>query len=122
MSEFGRRVGSNGSYGSDHGTGGPVMMFGLGVKPGIYGTVPDMSLSNVGMQFDYRQIYANILHEWMGVDKSVIANGDERETVVTILALQEAATHFNDDFPFLIMSGYVLAFQSLEKFGREREQ
>ncbi|WP_420576173.1 DUF1501 domain-containing protein [Ekhidna sp.] len=74
MSEFGRRVGSNGSYGSDHGTGGPVMMFGLGVKPGIYGTVPDVSQSNVGMQFDYRQLYANILHEWMGVDRSVISN------------------------------------------------
>lgn len=74
MSEFGRRVGSNGSYGSDHGTGGPVMMFGLGVKPGIYGTVPDVSQSNVGMQFDYRQIYANVLYEWMGVDRTVIAN------------------------------------------------
>ncbi|MEM7297796.1 MAG: DUF1501 domain-containing protein [Bacteroidota bacterium] len=74
MSEFGRRVGSNGSYGSDHGTGGPVMMFGMGVKPGIYGTVPDLSLSNVDLQFDYRQLYANILHEWMGVDQSVITN------------------------------------------------
>ncbi|MEO1254238.1 MAG: DUF1501 domain-containing protein, partial [Bacteroidota bacterium] len=72
MSEFGRRIGSNGSYGSDHGTGGPVMMFGLGVKPGIYGTVPDVSLGNVSMQFDYRQIYANILYEWMGVERSVI--------------------------------------------------
>lgn len=74
MSEFGRRIGSNGSYGSDHGTGGPVMMFGLGVKPGIYGTVPDASQNNVGLQFDYRQIYANLLHEWMGVDQSVITN------------------------------------------------
>lgn len=74
MSEFGRRIGSNGSYGSDHGTGGPVMMFGQGVKPGVYGTVPDVSQNNVGLQFDYRQIYANILHEWMGVDKSIISN------------------------------------------------
>lgn len=74
MSEFGRRVGSNGSFGSDHGTGGPMMLFGLGVKPGIYGTVPDVSQSNVEMQFDYRQIYANILFEWMGVDASTIAN------------------------------------------------
>jgi uncharacterized protein (DUF1501 family) len=74
MSEFGRRIGSNGSYGSDHGTGGPVMMFGLGVKPGVYGTVPDVSQNNVELQFDYRQIYANILHEWMGVEKSVISN------------------------------------------------
>ena len=72
MSEFGRRIGSNGSYGTDHGTGGPVMMFGAGVKPGIYGTNPDLNENNVGMQFDYRQIYANILNEWMGVDKEVI--------------------------------------------------
>ncbi|MEM6641507.1 MAG: DUF1501 domain-containing protein [Bacteroidota bacterium] len=72
MSEFGRRIGSNGSYGSDHGTGGPMMMFGVGVKPGIYGVNPDMSGRNVGLQFDYRQIAANVLFEWMGVEKSVI--------------------------------------------------
>ena len=74
MSEFGRRVGSNGSYGSDHGTGGPIMMFGRGVKPGIYGTVPDLSLNNVTLQFDYRQVYANVLYEWMGVDQSVLTD------------------------------------------------
>lgn len=74
MSEFGRRVASNGSYGTDHGTGGPILMFGLGVKQGIYGTVPDVSQNNVGLQFDYRQIYSNILHDWMGVDKEVISN------------------------------------------------
>ncbi|UXP30841.1 DUF1501 domain-containing protein [Reichenbachiella agarivorans] len=72
MSEFGRRIASNGSYGTDHGTGGPVMLFGAGVNAGIYGTNPDLSKNNVGMQFDYRQIYANILHEWMGVDQSVV--------------------------------------------------
>jgi len=74
MSEFGRRVGSNGSYGTDHGTGGPVMMFGDGVKPGVYGTNPDMSSNNVQQQYDYRQIYANVLHEWMEVDKATIAS------------------------------------------------
>ncbi len=74
MSEFGRRIGSNGSYGTDHGTGGPIMMFGLGVKPGIYGTVPDLSKSNVGLQFDYREIYSNVLKDWMGVEQSVITN------------------------------------------------
>ncbi|MGL1889863.1 MAG: DUF1501 domain-containing protein [Reichenbachiella sp.] len=72
MSEFGRRIGSNGSFGTDHGTGGPVMMFGAGVKPGVYGTNPDLSANNVGMQFDYRQVYAGILDEWLGVDRAVI--------------------------------------------------
>ncbi|MEQ9402737.1 MAG: DUF1501 domain-containing protein [Cyclobacteriaceae bacterium] len=74
MSEFGRRIGSNGSYGTDHGTGGPTLMFGLGVKQGIYGTVPDVSQSNVGLQFDFRQICANILKDWLCVDQSVITN------------------------------------------------
>lgn len=73
MSEFGRRIGSNGSYGTDHGTGGPVMMFGAGVKPGVYGTNPDLSEHNVQIQFDYRQLYANVLHEWMGVPQETIA-------------------------------------------------
>ncbi len=74
MSEFGRRVGSNGSYGTDHGTGGPILMFGSRLNQGIYGVNPDMSQGNVGLQFDYRQVYANILFDWMGVDKSVITN------------------------------------------------
>ena len=74
MSEFGRRIASNGSYGTDHGTGGPLLMFGAGVKPGIFGTNPDLSLNNVSLQFDYRQIYASILHEWMGLEKSAITD------------------------------------------------
>lgn len=74
MSEFGRRIASNGSYGTDHGTGGPVMLFGANVKPGVFGTNADMTKNNVGMQYDYRQLYANILRDWMEVDESVIHN------------------------------------------------
>jgi len=73
-SEFGRRISSNGSYGTDHGTGGPMMIFGSGVNPGVYGTNPDLNKNNVEMQFDYRQIYANILRDWMGVNEEVINN------------------------------------------------
>ncbi len=73
-SEFGRRIPSNGSYGTDHGTGAPLMVFGKGVRPGVYGTNPDVSRNNVDMQFDYRQVYANILKDWMQVDEDVIAN------------------------------------------------
>jgi uncharacterized protein (DUF1501 family) len=66
-SEFGRRVRSNGSYGTDHGTGGPMMIFGKGADPGVLGTVPDLEERNVPLQYDYRQIYANIMKNWMGV-------------------------------------------------------
>ncbi|KXK23033.1 MAG: twin-arginine translocation pathway signal [Bacteroidetes bacterium OLB12] len=73
-SEFGRRVRANGSYGTDHGTGAPVMIFGKGVQPGVVGKVPNMSLENVEMQYDYRQIYANLLRDWMLVDENKINN------------------------------------------------
>lgn len=71
-SEFGRRVRANGSYGTDHGTGAPVMIFGKGVQPGVVGTVPDLNKENVEMQFDYRQVYANLLRDWMLVDENKI--------------------------------------------------
>ena len=74
MSEFGRRIGSNGSFGTDHGTGGPMLIFGKGANPGVYGTNPDMNQNNVGMQYDYRQIYASILEDWMQVDRTTITN------------------------------------------------
>jgi hypothetical protein len=73
-SEFGRRIHSNGSYGTDHGTGGPVYIFGRGVKPGMIGKVPDLTQDNVDIQYDYRQVYANILKDWMLVNESTINN------------------------------------------------
>lgn len=73
-SEFGRRIHSNGSYGTDHGTGGPVFIFGKGVNPGVLGKVPDLTKDNVEMQFDYRQVYASILRDWLGVSEATINN------------------------------------------------
>lgn len=73
-SEFGRRIYSNGSYGTDHGTGGPIFIFGKGVDPGVVGQVPDLNRGNVEMQFDYRQVYANLLKDWMLVDEARINN------------------------------------------------
>jgi uncharacterized protein (DUF1501 family) len=72
MSEFGRRIPSNGSYGTDHGKGGAVMAFGDKINAGVFGTNPDMNKSNIDLQFDYRQLYAGILHDWFGVEKSII--------------------------------------------------
>jgi uncharacterized protein (DUF1501 family) len=75
-SEFGRRISSNGSFGTDHGTGAPLFVFGQGVIPGVIGTNPDLSPENgnVPMQYDYRQVFSNILLDWMGVDKETINN------------------------------------------------
>ena len=45
FSEFGRRVGENGSAGTDHGTAGPVFIAGDHVNAGLIG--PTRNLSNV---------------------------------------------------------------------------
>lgn len=73
-SEFGRRIHSNGSYGTDHGTGGPVFIFGKGINAGVIGNVPDLMQDNVEMQYDYRQVYAAILRDWMQVPEETINN------------------------------------------------
>jgi uncharacterized protein (DUF1501 family) len=73
-SEFGRRIESNDSYGTDHGTGAPMYVFGKGVNPGVFGKVPDLNKDNVDMQYDYRQVYSSLLRDWMGVPESVIVN------------------------------------------------
>lgn len=79
MSEFGRRIISNGSNGTDHGTGQPVMTFGPGVNPIIIGNNPVIDPSsnasdNIAMQNDFRSIYAAILCDWFQVDQTVMAN------------------------------------------------
>ena len=48
FTEFGGRVYSNASYGSDHGTSFPVFLFGKGLKPGVVGNNPDLADLNGG--------------------------------------------------------------------------
>ncbi len=69
FSEFGRRMQSNGSLGTDHGAAQPIFLFGESVKQGVLGKNPDMPLNgqaidNVPMQYDFRSIYSTILRDW----------------------------------------------------------
>jgi uncharacterized protein (DUF1501 family) len=71
FSEFGRRAGSNGSLGTDHGTAEPLFLFGKMVWPGILGANPnlsDLTNGNLKMQFDFRTVYASVLSQWFGVN------------------------------------------------------
>jgi uncharacterized protein (DUF1501 family) len=68
-SEFGRRIKSNDSKGTDHGAAAPLIVFGKNVNPGIIGSNPTIPSSvtvndNVPMQYDYRQVYASVLIDW----------------------------------------------------------
>jgi uncharacterized protein (DUF1501 family) len=73
FSEFGRRIKSNSSLGTDHGAAAPVFVFGKNVRPGIIGTNPAIprgstSNDNVPFQYDFRSIYASILKQWFCVN------------------------------------------------------
>jgi uncharacterized protein (DUF1501 family) len=75
FSEFGRRVMSNFSTGTDHGAAAPLFVFGNAVNPGIIGNNPVISSSvtvadNVPMDFDFRQIYATVLKDWLGLNEA----------------------------------------------------
>ncbi|MSQ46316.1 MAG: DUF1501 domain-containing protein [Ignavibacteria bacterium] len=72
FSEFGRRIKSNSSGGTDHGSAAPLFLFGKNVKSGILGSNPIISSSvsandNVPMQYDFRSVYASVLKSWFGV-------------------------------------------------------
>ena len=66
-SEFGRRVKSNASDGSDHGTSAPVLLLGNRVKGGLYGDQPSLSAldvnGNLAVTTDFRAVYGGLLHD-----------------------------------------------------------
>lgn len=73
VSEFGRRILSNASFGTDHGIAAPMLLFGKPVAGGISGTNPTIpatvtSRDNVAMQHDFRSVYATLLRDWMRLD------------------------------------------------------
>jgi len=74
FSEFGRRIISNGSFGTDHGAAQPVFIFGDAVQTGVLGHTPDLSgpnvESNIPMQYDFRSVYSSILRDWFCVPPS----------------------------------------------------
>jgi uncharacterized protein (DUF1501 family) len=82
FSEFGRRIKSNDSEGTDHGTCAPVMFFGAALNTGssvantahpvsgMIGTSANLPTNatvddEIPMQFDFRQIYASIMQDWL---------------------------------------------------------
>ena len=78
FSEFGRRIEENGSHGTDHGEASPLFLIGGGVKGGVYGSLPDLSKSNMGnvaYSTDFRSIYATVLERWLGRSSQKILGG-----------------------------------------------
>lgn len=77
FSEFGRRILSNASGGTDHGSAAPLFVFGSKVNGGIVGKTPLIPSTasvndNIPYQYDFRSVYASLLANWLCVDASIL--------------------------------------------------
>ncbi len=73
FSEFGRRIKSNGSDGTDHGSAAPLFVFGKNVIGGVLGDAPLLPTNatvddNIPFQYDFRSVYSTILANWLCVN------------------------------------------------------
>ncbi|GGG04086.1 DUF1501 domain-containing protein [Pontibacter amylolyticus] len=79
FSEFGRRVAQNASNGTDHGTANNLFLIGGKLKQaGLYNEGPnlqDLDQGDLRYSIDFRNIYATLLHNWLGGDAAGILGG-----------------------------------------------
>jgi uncharacterized protein (DUF1501 family) len=86
FSEFGRRARENGSQGTDHGEAAPMFLVGGRVRSGVVGAHPsltNLSAGNLRHHTDFRQVYAAILDNWLGVNSRQVLG--ERFEPVNVL-------------------------------------
>ena len=78
FSEFGRRLEESDSKGTDHGSGGPIMLSGSAVKGGLAGEHPGVNVNQDGdlvVKTDFRTVYQSLISEWLGGDPTSILPG-----------------------------------------------
>jgi len=72
FSEFGRRVDSNDSGGTDHGAGGPMMLMGSAIRGGLASPPSDPtrldSNGDLIVKTDFRHVYKHVISEWLHTD------------------------------------------------------
>ena len=72
MSEFGRRLIENQNRGTDHGHGSVMLVSGIGIKGGLYGTWPGLKSAaldqglDLAITTDYRRVIAEVLAKRAG--------------------------------------------------------
>jgi hypothetical protein len=101
FSEFGRRVMSNFSNGTDHGAAAPLFVFGSSVNPGIIGNNPVIPSTvsvndNVPMSYDFRQVYATVLKDWFGLSDNEVKSAMLGGTFQTLPIFKAGSTKIED--------------------------
>ncbi len=79
FSEFGRRIVSRSTNGTDHGTAFPMMIFGNNLNANVLGKNPKIDPKvtwedNLEAEFDFRQIYASVIEQWLGGNDATLKN------------------------------------------------
>lgn len=77
FSEFGRKIKSNESFGTDHGTAAPMILFGSCINPTVVGESPEIHpdvspAEGLPMQYDFRDVYGSILVDWFEVEEEKV--------------------------------------------------
>ena len=82
FSEFGRQVKENANLGTDHGDLSPFFIVGSNVNPGVYANHPIFTnttsfyYSQTERKYDYRQIFATLMQDWLGANDQLMADAD----------------------------------------------
>ncbi len=91
LSEFGRRVVQNESWGLDHGYGTVMLLAGAGVRGGrYYGTLPPLTDdldSDVPVTTDYRSVLSEVVTTRFGASTATVFPGFQPETVGAMSSL-----------------------------------
>ncbi len=101
FSEFGRTIYENGSLGTDHGWGTPMLLFGGGLGSGVTGTYQDLSnpdpYTDPEFSVDFRSVYATILQDWMGNSPDLVnfVMGQTHPTIAGLVPATPALTGDN---------------------------
>lgn len=123
-SEFGRRIRSNFSNGTDHGTAAPLFVFGSCVLPGITGDNAEISRDatieeGLPMQHDFRSVYGSILTDWFEVEEDIVRDillGDFQKLDVLNLCPTISAT---EKVPEMSLNVFPNPFENTTEIGFE---
>lgn len=101
FSEFGRRIDSNASGGTDHGSAAPMIVFGTEVQSGIIGanpTIPSTTNANdnVPMQYDMRQIFTSVFQDWFGISGKDLQDAMGNKNFSTLPIFKNSSNSIQD--------------------------
>jgi len=126
FSEFGRRIKSNASLGTDHGSAVDMFVFGKCINSGFLGNNPTISdnvekKEAVAMQTDFRNVYGSLLIDWFEASeedvKSFLHQDFRKLPIVSSCSSSSNKDILKDDFAITISPNPVIQTTNLSFMG-----